>query len=134
MKSKIITLITLLTFLLSACGSVGGNPLDGTSWELYAISKLFPIEGSHITLEFKDGQVSGNSGCNSFGGEYQAKGNKLEIGMLMSTLMACADPVMMEQETTFVQMLGDAQRFEIVDGQLLIYWSAQEALTFVPAK
>ena len=132
MTSKIITLITFLTIQLSACGNVGGDPLDGTSWELTAISKHTPVEGSHLTLAFEDGQVSGNSGCNSFGGEYDAKGDRLEIGMLMSTLMACAEPAMMEQETEFMRMLGDAQRFEIADGQLQIFWSAHEALTFVP--
>jgi heat shock protein HslJ len=54
--------------------------------------------------------------------------------MLMSTLMACADPAMMEQETTFMQHLGEAGRFKLADGQLLIYWSEHEALTFVSAQ
>ena len=134
MKFKTMLFITLLTILLSACGSIGGDPLDGTSWELYAISKHFPINGSHITIKFEEGQVSGSSGCNSYGGEYQVSGDKIEIGMLMSTLMACADPAMMEQETMFVQFLGEAQRFELADGQLLIYWTEHEALTFVPLK
>ena len=132
MKLKTMTIISLFAFLLSSCGGMGGNPLNGTSWELTAISKHPPIEGSHITIAFEDGQVNGNSGCNSYGGEYQVSGNKIEIGMMMSTLMACADPAMMEQESTFMQMLGEAQRFEIVDGQLQIFWSAPEALTFVP--
>ena len=50
----------------------------------------------------------------------------------MSTLMACADTDMMEQESDFMQKLGQAQRVELVDGQLQIFWSEHEALTFVP--
>ena len=132
MKLKTLTIITLLTILLSACGSMGGDPLEGTSWELFAIGKHPPIEGSHITITFEDGRVTGNSGCNSYGSEYQVNGNKIEFGIFESTLMACVDTAMMEQESTFMQMLGKAQRFEMVDGQLQIFWSAHEALTFVP--
>ena len=132
MKFKTFTLITVIAILLTACGSIGEDSLKGTSWELYAISKHPPIDGSHITLKFEDGQVSGNSGCNSFGGDYKVNGDKIEFGMMMSTLMACADPAMMDQETSFMQMLGKAQRFELADDQLLVYGSGDEALTFVP--
>ena len=50
-----------------------------------------------------------------------------------ATLMACPEPIM-EQETMFLQFLGDAQRFEMADGQLQVFWSDHEALTFVPAE
>jgi heat shock protein HslJ len=91
-----------------------------------------PIPDSTLTIHFEDGQVSGNGGCNSYGGEYRVSGDKLKLEKLMSTLMACADPAMMEQETIFMQALGDAQRFDIADGRLQVYGSDGEALTFVP--
>ena len=131
---KTLTGITWIAIMLVACGGAGGDSLNGTNWELYAISKHPPLEGSNITIAFEDGQVSGHSGCNSYGGEYQISGDKIEFGILMSTMMACADPAMMEQEATFMQDLGDAQRFEILNGQLLIYWTEHEALTFSPVK
>ena len=133
MKFKALILISLLTILLSNCGSVSGDPLDSTGWELYAISKHRPIEGSTITISFEDGRVTGFSGCNSYGSEYQVNGSKITFEIFESTLMACADPAMMDQETAFMQMLGNSQRFELADGQLLIYWSEHEALTFAPA-
>ena len=132
MKLKIITLITLVSILLSACANADSLSLNGTSWQLVAIGKQQPISGSTITLTFEDGRVNGNSGCNSFGGEYQLKGDTVQFGMLMSTMMACADSAMMNQESTFMQFLGDAQRLEIVDGKLQIYRSDGDALTFVP--
>ena len=132
MKLKIITLITLVSILLSACANADSLSLNGTSWQLVAIGKQQPISGSTITLTFEDGRVNGNSGCNSFGGEYQLKGDTVQFGMLMSTMMACADSAMMDQESAFMQFLGDAQRLEIVDGQLQIYRSDGDALTFVP--
>jgi len=126
-----LTTITWILVMLVACGGTEGDPLNGTSWELYSIGKYSPIAGSKITINFEEDQVSGNSGCNSYGGEYRVSGDKVEFGMLMSTMMACADPAMMEQETTIMQYLGDAERFEIVNDRLQLYGSKGETLTFV---
>lgn len=130
---RINSVLVFLFILLTSCSAfpAASDSLNGTSWELYAISKHRPIEGSNITIVFEDGQVSGSSGCNSYGGDYKVSGKKIEFGMLMSTLMACDEPIM-DQESDFLQMLGDAHRFELVDDQLQIYWSDHEALTFVP--
>ena len=133
MQFKSLALTALLIILFSACSNLGDASLDGTSWELYAISKHRPIEGSTITISFEDGRVTGFSGCNSYGSTYQVNGSKITFEIFESTLMACADPAMMDQETAFMQMLGNSQRFELADGQLLIYWSEHEALTFAPA-
>jgi heat shock protein HslJ len=129
-----LTALTWIAILLVACGGTGGDPLNGTAWELYSIGQYSPVPGSRITVNFEDGQVSGNGGCNSYSGEYQVHGDRIEFGMLASTLMACADPAMMEQETIFMGALGDARSFEIVDGQLQIHGSDGETLTFVPAE
>jgi heat shock protein HslJ len=140
MKGKIMKLINTLTGLtwiavmLVACGGTSGDPLNNTSWELYSIGQYSPIPDSTLTIQFEDGQVSGNGGCNSYSGEYRVSGDKLKLEMLASTLRACVDTAMMEQETIFMGALGEAQRFEIVDGQLLVYGSDGEALTFVPAE
>jgi len=135
MKPKIYPLVLLMFFmLLSACSMsnpFGGDPLDGTTWELLAISGSPPAEGSHITISFDNGQVGGNSGCNHYGGEYQVRGDRIEFGMLSTTLMACADPIMMDQESIFTRFLGEAGKFEIVDGQLQVYGAGDESLTFI---
>ncbi len=129
-----LTLITWVVVMLVACGGISGDPLNGSTWKLYSIGKYSPIAGSKITIRFEDGQASGNSGCNSYGGEYQVNGDKINFQELESTLMACMDPALMGQETTFMQFLGDAQRIVIVGGQLQIFRSDGEALTFIPAR
>ncbi len=137
MKDKLLLLTLLTVILLSACSAVAlsADPLDGTSWELFAISKHLPLEGTTITISFEDGRASGSSGCNSYGGAYQVNGSKVKFQELESTVMACLEPSgVMEQETAYLQSLGKAQRFELTDGQLLIYWSEHEALTFVPVE
>jgi len=123
--------------LLSACAMpnfFGNDPLDGTSWELVSIQENRPVKGSHITISFEKGQVSGNSGCNTFSGEYRVRGNRIEFGVLETTLMACANPVMMEQEAMFTRFLGETGKFEIVGEQLRVYNAGGEALTFIPVQ
>ena len=130
-----LTLITWVAILLVACGGTAGDSLNGTTWELYSMGRYSPIAGSKTTIQFEDGQVGGLGGCNHYGGEYQISGNTITIDKLYMTEMACMSPEgVMDQESTYLQFLGGAQRFEIVNGQLQIYRSAGEALTFVPAQ
>jgi len=136
MKFKITTFVialALFAMLVSACGTTTpfkSDALDGTSWELVAISKHPPIEESQISILFEGGQASGSSGCNRYGGGYKIKGDKVVFDAMVMTEMACADSDLMDQESEYMDHLGNAQRFEIRDGQLLIYWSDHEALTF----
>lgn len=135
MNSKIIYVLCILTILLSACGAfpTTSDSLDGTSWELVAIGEQPPLAGTTITLYFEDGQVRGSSGCNLFGGAYRASGEQIEFQEFEATVMACLEPSgVMEQESAYLETLGEAQRFEIVDGQLHIFGSEGEALTFAP--
>ena len=81
MKFKItifVIALALFAMLVSACGTTTpfkSDALDGTSWELVAISKHPPIEESQISILFEGGQASGSSGCNRYGG-----GDKINIG------------------------------------------------------
>ena len=57
------------------------------------------MTGVTVTAEFAAGKVTGNSGCNRYGGSYRVDGDKLTIGPeIASTLMACvAGPTAVEQ-------------------------------------
>ncbi len=79
--------------------------LAGTSWALATLGGQPPIQGTAITLNFgDDNRVSGNDGCNMFGGTYTVDGDVLKFGPLMGTLMACPEPVM-KQADAFRQTL-----------------------------
>lgn len=142
MKPQIMVLAfaaVLLVLGLAACNAatpVSSDPLDATSWELFAYRKTRPIEGTSITARFEDGQVRGSAGCNSYGGAYQVNVNKIETGDIAITKMACMEPEgVMEQELTIMEFFWDAQTFKIdAEGRLMIFRSDGEALTFVPAE
>ena len=139
MKSyKLTPLIILLTLaiVLTACASSGSSSdLDGTSWKLVTYRKNAPIPGTNPTLAFKDGQVSGNASCNSFGGSYTVNGENISFGEMMWTAMACMDPAgIMEQETDYMQMLGQVESYEIPNGQLVLHFDAHETMVFDPVE
>ena len=126
---------TILIFLAACDGadSTSKDPLDGTSWTLMAYRKTSPIPGTTITAAFEDGRVHGSAGCNSYSGAYQISGNTITVSEIAVTEMACLEPEgVMEQETTFIQFLSDAQTFRFTDGQLQTF-AGHEALTFIPA-
>ena len=127
--------ITWVVIMLVACGGTGGDPLNGTTWELYSISKYSPIAGSKTTIRFEDGQVSGLGGCNQYGGEYKSSNQSLSFRALYMTEMACIRPEgVMDQESAYLQFLGDARSFKLVNDQLQISRSDGETLTFVPTQ
>ncbi len=124
MKPKIVMFILLIfSLLLTACSSNAGIPsLPGTSWMLEKINNQPILENTTPTLSFSDREeAGGNASCNSFGGSYEARGVKLTFGPLFSTLMACLEPGVMEQEAAYLAALESAAAYHMEeDGKLLV--------------
>ena len=74
-----------------------------------------------LTADFKDSQVSGESGCNSFGGPYEVKGSTIKLGPFRSTLKACTDPVLSTQEQKYLAALGLATTFQVTGASLELF-------------
>jgi heat shock protein HslJ len=114
--------------------------LDGTRWVLDSMGKNSqetpPVAGSTITLEFaSNGQVGGNAGCNTYGGSYETRDNNITFVSLVSTLMACADNAITEQEGAYLQALNSASTFEqTADGLTILYEGGSGRLHFTPAQ
>ncbi len=113
----------------------GNDALAGTSWVLTGLgidAGIPVVAGSTLTLDFSaDGQAGGNAGCNSYGGDYTVAGETINFGQLVSTLMACTDTGVMDQEQAYLAALDSADRFAIVGDQLTIgYDNDNSMLTF----
>jgi heat shock protein HslJ len=96
--------------------------LDGTEWALISLNGSDLIEGSHITLGFAEGQISGFAGCNSYGGEYTAANEGvLTIPAFMITEQDCQTPDdIMQQEQDYQETLRNAAAYQVTDNQLEI--------------
>jgi heat shock protein HslJ len=97
--------------------------LTGKVWELTQIENTAdgtveaPATDVVPTLEFtEDGKISGNGGCNGFGGLYAtAEGNKVTFTEIISTLMACDNT---DIETVYFNGLNEAESYAF-DGDML---------------
>lgn len=114
----LVSLMILITFLIAA-GCTGnspvpsGLPLDGTGWTLTGyVSNGTPgklLNGTTVTMIFSDaGQITGSAGCNHYFARYEMKGSAVTIGQAGSTEMYCTAPGVMEQESTYLELLGRA--------------------------
>ena len=75
----------------------------------HALRLLKSSEGAEAGLTFnEDGTVSGTSGCNGLGGDYTVEGDQITFGEFVSTLMACDDPIMRQEEAAHKVMTGTA--------------------------
>ena len=133
-----LTLAMVVLLSLGACGLVGpsaGDPLEGTSWRLMTLGGDSLIPGTEITLTFEEGQVHGSSGCNTYGGSYEVDGDKITMSDLYMTEMACLDPEgVMDQELEYLELLRDAQAFQVEEAELVIEAASDEVLVFTRAQ
>ena len=104
--------------LLFGC-STSAPSLANTNWSLVSINGQPPIAGRALTLSFQaDGQLVGDSGCNSYGGQYHVSGSSIAITQLVSTLRACAEQPLNDQEAAFQKALGEATQISLSGKQL----------------
>jgi len=111
---------------------LGNSPhLKEETWVLTTYNDQQPISEHQPSLQFEVEQVSGNTGCNQYGGSYQINGDEISVDGIESTEMACMAPEgLMEQEKTYLELLSSATRFSLVDGVLTIYAGTNPVLVF----
>jgi heat shock protein HslJ len=56
------------------------------------------VAGSETTLTFDAGRIGVHAGCNQMSGGYAIKDGRLDIGPMISTEMACAEPLMAQDQ------------------------------------
>lgn len=90
---------SLIVACMPGLVAAGGNPpatLEGAAWRLKELpgpqSAALARLTRPVTLRFESGRLSGFSGCNSFSGSYRLDGDRLNIGPVASTQMACPEP------------------------------------------
>jgi heat shock protein HslJ len=103
-------------------------------WRVIQLNGAPVLPGSTPSLNFgADGRLSGNSSCNRFGAAYSVDGPKLSVSQGMGTQMACAAPLM-QQEQLFLSIITGGTRWSIDDGQLSITGANQSSLRALRAK
>jgi len=91
--------------------------LTDTAWNVIVIDGRQVIEGTTVTLAFSADVVSGSSGCNQFGGPYEAgPDGTLVIGDVLQTLIGCTEPAGIgEQERALLTGLAEVTTYAFED-------------------
>jgi heat shock protein HslJ len=131
-KGMLIPLFMMVMLLaVAGCGPINIVPdtgpeetpsLAGTAWVLTRINNRGPVEGAEVTLSFDETTAGGNSGCNSYGGDYTAgTDGSLTIGEIVQTLMLCTEPEgVMELEEEYINTLRLASLYRVANDRLEI--------------
>jgi heat shock protein HslJ len=72
--------------------------LDGHTYVVTGVQGHDLVKGSEISLRFDAGSLGIGAGCNSMSGGYTITDGKLELGAMMSTEMACDEPLMAQDQ------------------------------------
>ena len=145
--SALVLVVASLT-ALAGCSNGGGSSddgspaaspdagsLDGTQWLLngWSVSSLDPANFT-ITADFAEGQISGNSGINSYSGPYTTgPGDAFSTGPLASTMMAGPEPAM-RAEAAYAKLLSEVVSYLVTPETLLLNDAGgNESLVFAAA-
>ena len=127
----LIWLLPAVLSMLTACAGATSAPggavaLVGTEWQLQSINGQPVMDRSRASLQFPEsGRVAGNGSCNTFVGAVAIDNESIIFRQMASTKMACMGGAS-EQESRFMEALRQAQRYQVVDGHLLIHVQGME--------
>jgi heat shock protein HslJ len=99
------------------------DTLEGSSWTLVEAAFESPdLAGLGITAAFEDGQLGGHGGVNSYGASYVAEDDgALELGDVVSTLMASTDEDINAAESAYFAALAEVASYRLEDGRLTLF-------------
>ncbi len=134
-KYTLYPMIVMLVLLLAACAPQASQPpapsaapakdgFEDTHWSLVSYGPVGAenpiVEGSNVTLLAADGRFGGSGGCNSYGGAYEITGDQLSLRNINSTLIACVDGKITQQEQRYFEALQSTRAFEVKANHLII--------------
>ena len=98
--------------------------LDTSVWTLARINTQPLLPGTAITMQFKQGELAGYAGCNSYQGIYTADLNDdgtytITVGPLTTSRLACPQDIM-EQEQEYLTSLQQANRATIQENRIVL--------------
>lgn len=119
-SSQVITLQEIIEKTPAA------SPLNGSFWTLDSYrdpegNLVSMLPDTEINAKFNVIEVAGNAGCNSYFGSYTVSEDRIYLGIIGSTAMACLEPEgIMNQEGDYLRNLAEAHSYQVEDQVLSI--------------
>jgi heat shock protein HslJ len=146
-------MVCILFLVAAACGSddskdssagsgSGSTRLWGRSWTLSDATSLgAPLADVSVTAEFDASQITGSSGCNTYGAPYRVDGDTMTIGPDIAATRKACEAAATAVEQAYLARLPQVASYEITgttltlrsetDATLLVYAAADGAATIV---
>lgn len=125
-------LCSLAPFAVASAGAPA-KPLEGVSWRLTGLpgqdAKALAALPRPVTVRFERGRVAGTSGCNRLTGSYEVEGDRVTLGPLAGTMMACPEPAM-TIEAAFRAAFSGVVRYAVEGERLRLTVEKGAVLTF----
>ena len=125
-------ILTALIFGIISCNSskdVNNSKATQELFDSYSIVSIAGVESlatfPTMKFDFKLNKVSGNAGCNDYGGTMILEGNKIKFSEFRATEMYC-DNMSIEQK--FLSKLAKVDYFKVEKSQLEMYNQSDELL------
>ena len=129
------TLVVLLLMAFPAAAAEAGaaTSIEGTVWRLTDLRGLDPIVlrgiPRPVTATFSAGRVSGFSGCNQFFGPYAIDGDRVTIGAVAGSMMACEGPSTKVENAVHAALAGSF-RYVLAERRLTLNAGAEPVMAF----
>lgn len=114
------------------CGNrLADSPLRNTYWKLVRLGDA-PVQVADrqrepcVVFAASEARLSGHGGCNRVTGRFEVDGDRLKIGPMAATRMACPDG--MEQEQRFLQAVQTVATYRIRGSHLEMMDASGEVL------
>jgi heat shock protein HslJ len=92
--------------------------LAGKAYLSQSTTGITLAPGAVLRISFDDGRISVSGGCNGMGGDVTFDGDAMTVGPMISTMMACDQPLM--DQDSAVQAFLTAGTTVAVDGDTLV--------------
>ena len=126
-------LLLFFALLVAACGGEE-NPLANTEWQLVALGNAgapTEVAAGNPTAEFTTGRdMTGWTGCNSYGARYSVGESELRLDDLTWTEAGCPSQALFRQEQRIQDLLTTVEGFEVSGQQLTLHSEGGQALVF----
>jgi heat shock protein HslJ len=112
--------VTANGYTASGCGGrlLPPETLTNTSWRIVAISGA-TVAGDNYSMNFDEGRMSAQAGCNRLSGPFRQSGQRLTAGPIVATRMACFGS-RMTHERSVARLLAGPMRITYPNGETMV--------------
>ena len=133
---KLLTMAAIAVFALQSCNSAKTLTKEqlADKWVLKSINgqdvkEAFPNKTPHVTFDFSQGRMSGNGGCNGFGGTFSLNKDEFTGSKIISTMMFCDN-----QESSLFKLLDGKSKLTLKGDDLTFSQNGKTTLVFTRAQ